>query len=183
MSLVDAVMSAVRRELRRFDGLVEYVTDIVMDADGTADCKGAKTDDDQGHPIDAAVAWQLGFYSRPLDGASGVVVKSSGKGGVAFLVGWRNRKYEIALEKGEVAIANEAGAVIKLDKNGKVSADAKTGQDIVLNGGTAKVARVGDATAGHVHAAGTLVAGMYTVTGATASATDTINQGANNVKA
>jgi phage gp45-like len=183
MSLVDEIMNRVKRELKRFDNMIEFVTDIVMDADGTATMKGRKTDDDQGHPIDAAVGWQLGFYSRPLDGASGVVVKSSGKGGVSFLVGWRNRKYEIALEKGEVAIANEAGAVIKLDKNGKVSADAKTGQDIVLNGGTAKVARVGDATAGHVHAAGTLVAGMYTVTGATASATDTINQGANNVKA
>lgn len=134
MSLVGEIMTAIRRETRPLLNMVEFVTDIVMDDDGTATCKGGKSDDDEGHPIDAAVAWQLGFYSRPLDGASGVVMKSSGKGGVAFLVGWRNRQYEVALEKGEVAVANEAGAVSKWDKDGKISHTAKAGQIVTING-------------------------------------------------
>lgn len=134
MSIVTEVAKSIMREIRPLMGIVEFVTDIVMDADGTATMKGAKSDDEVGHPIDAAVAWQLGFYSRPLDGASGVVVKAGGRGGVAFLVGWRNRQYELSLDKGDVAMANEAGAVVKLDKDGKITADATTGQLVALQG-------------------------------------------------
>jgi phage gp45-like len=134
MSLADEILSTIRREIRPLLGIVEFVTDIVMDADGTATAKGAKSDDDEGHPMDASVSWQLGFQSRPLDGASGVVVKAGGRGGVAFLVGWRNRKYELTLQKGETAMVNEAGAVVKLDKDGKITATAKTGQLVEVNG-------------------------------------------------
>jgi phage gp45-like len=134
MSMVAALLETIRREMRPLMGIVEFVTDIVMDADGTATAKGAKSDDEVGHPIDAAVSWQLGFQSRPLDGASGVVVKAGGRGGLAFLVGWRNRRYELSLEKGETAMVNEAGAVVKLDKDGKITATAKTGQLVALNG-------------------------------------------------
>jgi hypothetical protein len=134
MSIVAALLETIRREIRPLMGMVEFVTDIAMDADGTATMKGAKSDDEEGHPIDAAVSWQLGFQSRPLDGASGVVVKAGGRGGVAFLVGWRNRRYELTLEKGETAMVNEAGAVVKLDKDGKITATAKTGQLVTVNG-------------------------------------------------
>jgi phage gp45-like len=134
MSIVAALLETIRREIRPLMGMVEFVTDIAMDADGTATMKGAKSDDEEGHPIDAAVSWQLGFQSRPLDGASGVVVKAGGRGGVAFLVGWRNRRYELTLEKGETAMVNEAGAVVKLDKDGKITATAKTGQLVEVNG-------------------------------------------------
>lgn len=58
------------------------------------------------------------------------------------------------------------------------------GGDVVFGGGSTPVAKEGSATTGHTHAAGTLVAGPYVVSGATASATDTIaaGQGSQNVK-
>lgn len=86
--------------------------------------------------------------------------------------------------KNKDVLIEAGGAVIKIDQNGKIEVNSKTpSQDIVFNGGAAKVARVGDSTAGHLHAAGTLIAGPFAVTGSTALATDTMNQGANNVKA
>lgn len=84
-----------------------------------------------------------------------------------------------------------SGATITITSAGAIQVTPAAGQDIVLNGGSARVARVGDAIAGHTHAPGSLQvvipsgssAGTYAVTGATASAADTIAAGATNVKA
>lgn len=48
------------------------------------------------------------------------------------------------LEDGEVAVYNLKKALIRLWKTGKITVDAESGQDVVINGGTAKVSRVGD---------------------------------------
>lgn len=48
------------------------------------------------------------------------------------------------LEDGEVAIYNVSKALQRFWKTGKITIDADSGQDIVLNGGTKKVARVTD---------------------------------------
>lgn len=84
-----------------------------------------------------------------------------------------------------------SGATITITSAGAIQVTPAAGQDIVLNGGSARVARVGDATTGHTHAAGGLQvvipsgssAGTYPVTGVTASSTDTIAAGAARVKA
>jgi len=52
---------------------------------------------------------------------------------------------------------------------------------IILNSGTNHVARVGDATSGHVHVESGM-AGPYPVSGSTASATDTIAENGGTVK-
>ncbi len=129
-----SVIDLIERKMRPVVGLVEFVTDIVFGDNGEVDCKGAKSDDEDGHPIKATTAWHLGFYSRPLDGAIGVVVKGGGKGGVSFLVGFRDKQYEISLDKGDVAVANAAGAVSKWDKNGKITHTAASGQLVTING-------------------------------------------------
>lgn len=114
--------------------VVEHVTDLVFGSNGDVDAEGMRSDENErGHRIKASAAWHLGFYSRPLDGASGVVARVGGRG-ATFLVSYRNRQYEISLEKGEVAMANEAGARVLLNKDGKIAADAKAGQIVALNG-------------------------------------------------
>lgn len=69
-----------------------------------------------------------------------------GSSNVVFLGIGPTQKYGPQdLEMGEVAIYSEQ--IVKamhLDKNGQNNINSKSGQDVVVNGGTAKVARVGD---------------------------------------
>lgn len=58
-----------------------------------------------------------------------------------------------------------------------------TDSEIVLDGGGASVARVGDRTAGHSHEFSLSIPGVGTVVGAIASSTDTMAEGAARVKA
>lgn len=144
----EEVQRIIDRSVRGLRGMVEYVTEIVMDAAGNITSRGTDIEGDDGNVVEAETMWHLGFYSRPLDGSSGVVIKPDGRGGASFLLGWRNRQYEVALEKGEVAMANEAGARWKLDKDGNVRGDSKdsgsSGKKILMQGGGGKVARAGD---------------------------------------
>lgn len=57
--------------------------------------------------------------------------------------------------------------------NGAININAHGVGDVVVNGGTLKVARVTDATTGHTHAFA-LTAGPYAVAGTITTATDTI---------
>jgi phage gp45-like len=133
-----------------------------------------------------------GLRSRALvNNLYGLVVRVLGGGSNPALVGLSAPGYgPDDLEAGETALYCMAdGTVVKLTKVGKIEIDAAGGQDIVFNGGTARVSRVGDATAGHLHAAGTLMCpntgtgNPVAITGSTASATDTMAEGAANVKA
>jgi phage gp45-like len=130
--------------------ILEIVSDIVVDALGRFTAKGALERDTTGE-----AAWHFGFYSRPKDGADGVVVRGSPRGGFAILVGYRDRQYEISLEKGECAMANAFGAKVVLDKDGRV----------VMNGGSKGVARLDDTcdagTLTLTFAAPTAITGAY----------------------
>lgn len=117
------------RLLDRLRLLVEIVTGVSIDADGVFTAKGA---DD--HELDGAVGWQFGFYSRTKGGVNGVVLKADGQGNTSFLIAFRDKQYELSLKEGEVGIKNAFNASVLLDENGQV----------VLNGGSAKVSRVGD---------------------------------------
>lgn len=109
--------------------LIELVTDLVVDSDGNATCKGAGD-----HELGPTVGWHFGFYSRPNDGARGLVIKADGEGNTSFLIAFRDKQYEMSLEKGECGMQNAFSASVLLNKNG----------EIVLNGGSKKVARVDD---------------------------------------
>lgn len=169
---------------------------------------GAEGDDDGAQGFDAVeVAQPAGLMASPaLTRTTEAVAVRRGDELVALVL----------IDKGAAAQSVEAGetrlygvgsdnstAVIRLRANGDVEITAKSarairlatsgGGDIVLNGGTLKVARVTDATTGHSHAPGSMVVvvppggagGTFAVTGATATATDTIASGggATNVKA
>lgn len=168
----------------RIAGMIEFVTDIVMDSDGVATSQGMDEDD----KIDSVAGWQFGFYSRPKDSARGLVVKADGQGNTSVLLCVWDRQYELTLEKGEVGIQNAFSASILLNDDG----------EIVLNGGTKKVARVDDTTTNGtlelLGGIGTSFAGLkYTApdgtittiaaTGLTIPVAGKINSGADKVKA
>jgi phage gp45-like len=114
------VIDIIRKEIRAalaagLNLIVETVTDIAFGDGGKVTAKGI---DDQ--DIEAVVGYHFGFYSRPNDGATGVVVKLGGKGANSILIAFRDTQYELSLEKGEVGIANAFGASMLFKKNGTV---------------------------------------------------------------
>ncbi len=121
--------------MSRLAFMVELVTDIVMAANGVVRSKGAGK-----HDIESETAWHFGFYSRPLDGARGVVLKADGQGNTSFLIGYRDKQYELTLEKGEVGVASAFDSSILLDTDGHVNVDAKSGSFVKLGGGANFVA-------------------------------------------
>jgi hypothetical protein len=119
--------------LQRLRLMVQMVTNLVFDSDGNATAEGA-----DGESIDPTVGYHFGFYSRPLDGARGVVIKADGQGNTSFLFAYRDKQYEMTLQKGECGVQNAFGANVLLNSNGEV----------VFNGGKKQVARVDDTTQG-----------------------------------
>jgi len=113
--IVDIINNRIRSALSRYRSLVEIVTDLVFDDDGVAEGKGAGDSE-----IETAVGWHFGFYSRPKDGARGVVIKADGQGNTAFLVAFRDKQYELSLQKGECGMKNAFDASILLNKDGEV---------------------------------------------------------------
>lgn len=130
----------------RIAGMIEFVTDVVMDDDGVSTSQGMDEDDE----IESVAGWNFGFYSRPKDGARGLVVKADGQGNTSVLVCAWDRQFEFALNKGEVGIGNAFEAQVYLTNGGNVEIDSggttegAGDGEIVLNGGTKKVARVDD---------------------------------------
>lgn len=159
-------------------------------ASGNADAiQGNETERDEqdgGYQYTVRRLWPFGIRSVPPTGIDAVVVHAFGGPTNGILVGAESAEYGPSnLQVGETAIYNKVtGAVIKIDVDGKITIDAPAGVDVVVNGGTLKVARVTDSTTGHVHTAGTLMCPntgtgiAVAVTGSTASATDTIASGA-----
>ena len=169
---------------------------------------GAEGDDDGAQGFDAVeVAQPAGLMASPtLTRTTEAVAVRRGDELVALVLIDKGAAAQ-SVEAGETRLygagSDNATAVIRLRANGDVEITAKSarairlatsgGGDIVLNGGTLKVARVTDATTGHSHAPGSMVVvvppggagGTFPVTGATATATDTIASGggATNVKA
>lgn len=92
---------------------LEYVTEIVMNDDGTIDASGAGD-----RPVTTEVGPRFGFYSRTKDGAVGVVLRFAG---LSFLVAYADAQFSMSLQKGEVGLQNAFGANILLDKNGIVN--------------------------------------------------------------
>lgn len=90
--------------------------------------------------------WPFGIRSRPPAGTWAVFIKPRGGAGKAVMIGAESSAYgPDDLDVGEVGIYCKAtGTLIKLDANGKITIDAASGQDVVVNGGTLEVARKTD---------------------------------------
>lgn len=121
--------------------MVEIVTDIVMSATGVITARGTHgLGETDGHELESETAWHFGFYSRPKDGARGVVLKADGQGNTSFLVCYRDKQYELSLEKGEVGMKSAFDSYVLLDQDGHVHAVPKTGSLVKLSSGDQFVA-------------------------------------------
>jgi phage baseplate assembly protein V len=128
---------------------------------------------------------EYGFTSVPEDGAEAVVLFPGGSRDHGLVIAVDDRRYRLkGLGAGEVAVYHKDGATITMKSNGSIEITPKAGADIVLNGGSLKVARVTDPTTGHQHTL-TGTAGPYPIAGTAITATDTIasSAGAEQVKA
>lgn len=128
---------------------------------------------------------EYGFTSVPLPGAEAVVVFVGGRRDHGLVVAVDDRRYRpTGLEPGEVCLYSQHGQRITLKKDGAIELEPASGKSIVLAGGAAAVARVGDATTGHTHDfALTAPPGGGPVTGTITAASDTVAEGAARVKA
>lgn len=171
---------------------------------------GDEGDDDGSAQTDDGVFYHhLGLAIRPVVARTLRALGYEDGDDVAVLKVWDRARTPTDLAAGETRVyaagdltarvrlktdgltVEASGATITITSAGAIQVTPAAGQDIVLNGGSARVARVGDATTGHTHAAGGLhvvipsgsSAGTYPVTGVTASSTDTIAAGAARVKA
>lgn len=97
----------------------QIVSDISADDD---DGTGTGTASDGDEYDFEFCAGPFGFRSRPMDGAGGLMFKVGGEGGTAFVIGFRDRQYEISLEKGESAAYGASGCNTKWDKDGNIIA-------------------------------------------------------------
>lgn len=121
----------MKDHIARLRLMVTRVSNIVFNDKGVATSKGLGDED-----LESSVGFHWGFYSRPNDGSRGFVVKADGQGNTSVLVAWRDKQYEMTLNKGECGIKNAFGASTLWDKNGNV---------ITTPGGSGKV-QLGGAT-------------------------------------
>lgn len=97
---------------------------------------------------------QYGFRSRPIAGSEIVIGKPRGGPNNEVALGTDNlSRGPSDLAEGECAIYSSADRMesgtqalcrVRLGADGKIAVDSKTGQDVVVNQGTKKVARVDD---------------------------------------
>ena len=101
-----------------------------------------------GETRDAVERFQnYGFTSVPLEGAEAVVLSVGGHRDHCLVVAVDDRRHRLRdLEPGEVAVFHKDGARVHLKADGTLAATPKSGSDVVLAEGSAKVARVGDST-------------------------------------
>lgn len=179
--------------------IVEFTPITRTSADGTNDGVNMPASDGDGASVDpkdrerpVARTTPFGLDSRPVSGANilAAVVKAVAGPFNGLVVGVQDPKYRTqSLAEGEVTLyCMTNGTRVYLDKNGVVHIDAADGQDIILNGGNAKVARVGDHTTAHTHTvtfALTAPPGGGSVTGTItlADSNPTIAEGAEHVLA
>ncbi len=106
--------------------VLEIVTDLVFAAAGVWSGKGPHRANGETSDLKGETAWHFGFYSRPKDGARGVVLKMDGQGNTSFLVGYRDKQYELSLEKGEVGAKNAFDAYWLLNQAGVLELNGTT---------------------------------------------------------
>jgi hypothetical protein len=84
----------------------------VFNDNGTVDGKGAND-----RPVSTKAGYHFGFYSRPKDKAVGIVVRFLG---LSFLAAFRDKQFELSLQKGEVGVQNAFSASTLWDKDGNI---------------------------------------------------------------
>ncbi|HLY95209.1 MAG TPA: hypothetical protein VKP14_10205 [Gaiellaceae bacterium] len=140
--------------LSRFRTMIERVSNVVFADDGIT-AKGMAGDD-----VGADWGGAYGFQSRPPDGGEGVIAKVEGRGANAVLLSYRHRRYELALEKGELVMVDDQGqkvhiqralialvagaSKIEINKDGDVNVVPKGGQKFNIGESGLQAIPVGD---------------------------------------
>ena len=98
---------------------------------------------------DVEVVHPVGFVARPVPDADteAVIYRDGDEVIVLFFVHKSSTVHTVEEGAAELYSPKEPTCVVKMRASGKIEITAKSGQDIVLNGGSAKVGRVGDAVA------------------------------------
>jgi phage gp45-like len=181
MDIFDELRSLAERAAQR---VAQYST---LAKDGAA--RGYDAIVHRGVQLKARRLQPYGLRSVALKGAEVVVLGiNAGRSNKVYIAAEVRDHGPADLQPGEVCIYNKvSGTTIKLDKDGNVRIDAGAGKDVIVNGGSAKVSRVGDKTKGHTHTAAfnltaNLVSGAVTGTITIASATDEMAEGAEHFK-
>jgi phage baseplate assembly protein V len=90
---------------------------------------------------------QYGFTSVPLEGAEVILLCAGGRREHAVAIAVDDRRHRLkGLADGEVALYHKDGAKVLLKSDGSIEISPKSGSDVVLAGGSAKVARKDDTT-------------------------------------
>ena len=76
---------------------------------------------------------QYGLQSRPPDGAEAVLIR---QGNHILIVASDDRRYRIALSKGEVSLSTDEGDVIHLKRNHEIDITAGTGGKVNVSAGS-----------------------------------------------
>lgn len=183
----------MKAHLDRLRNMVQFVTGVDFDDNGVATGTGVDDDD----KIDSAVGFHFGFYSRPKQGANGVVLKADGQGNSSFMFSWGDKQYALTLSRGEVGVQNAFGASTVWDKDGnvittpggsgKVKLGGASGLEPAVLGNTlqTRLADLESKFLSHVHttALGACTAGGATGAVASIATTSTLPHAADNIKA
>lgn len=144
-------MSEVKSQVLLWAGrIVKYAAlASLSDRFGYGKVAGPQEDPSQGDKSSAQpvrfMQW-FGFRSRPVvKGGEAVVVAPRGGPSNAVAVAADNLSVgPTDLKEGEAVVYGKEGQVLRQAQDGRTTIDAASGKDIVLNGGTHKIARVGD---------------------------------------
>ncbi len=86
---------------------------------------------------DAERVQEYGFSSVPLAGAEAVVVFPNGDRGHPLVVAVDDRRYRpTGGQAGEVTVYNDAGAYVRLTKDGDILVRAKPGREVLVDDGS-----------------------------------------------
>jgi phage gp45-like len=157
--MITAKIAELRRELRAWvQALIArmflYTLTAVASSIGNADAvESADPGRDPDAPDDEKKSQRklvrvqpFGFNSVPPKGIRGLSIWMSKSNGWFIGIGPTKSYGMQNCAQGETELYCSAnGTRVYLDKNGVVHVDASTGQDVIVNGGSAQVGRVGDA--------------------------------------
>lgn len=139
--------------------LSRAVVELVKDSGGLQVMQVSALDGETREALERFQAY--GFTSVPLTGSEAVVLFVGGRRDHGLVLAVDDRRYRKKnLAAGEVALYHKDGASIVLKADGSIELTPKSGQHVVLSGGTKQLA-----LADHTHGPGMFAAGGDPVTG------------------
>lgn len=164
------IMNRVNDELRRVREMMREIaghvasyskvtaTSALGDDDAVAHYQSDTDEPSNDNRVRRVASW--GIAGRPMPGVIALAIRVLASGAQGVMAGISTNRYgRQDLKAGETQIYNKvSGCEVFLDENGALRINAAAGQDVIINGGTLKIARDTDAvnvgTWTHVPASG-----------------------------